>query len=504
MEVEEVTNEKQNGYTRVVKYMGMLGGARGLSILLGIVKNKVAAKFLGTSGVGVIALCNRTLQMISDATGLGLSFSAVRSLSQSYNKSEEDVRHCVKIVRSMALLTGLLGMFLMLAVAPLVNEWSFDGDRSLLFRLILLSPVLLFMAVTNGEIAVMRGTQKLKKITVYTIWGAFPGLLVSVPLYLCIGFDGIFISIFLVAFIQMCIALSLSCSSYSYKVSPFSLSIIKEGVDIAKLGIGYMFVTMLNSLVMWVIYAMLANWGNDDVAGIFNAGLVMMMMLPDILFSAIDSEYYPRLASVIEDNRKTHHVVNEQIEVQLLVQSPLLMSFVSVLPVLVPLFYDTAFSPAIPMAQIAMFGMFMRTMTHPISYMTVSKNATLTYVILETVYNIILLLFVLFGYLLLGFVGVGLGIALAHTLDFFVVWLVNRVKYGLRLSNAVWRNFLLQMFLFISVILVSFYCDSHLLYVLLLTLLLLLSYAVSLKNLKRMALFGKIKSYFKNLRINER
>ena len=116
------------GYGRVIKYLGIFGGAQGVSVLLSMVRNKFASVLLGTGGFGVIALYNRTVQLFCDTTGLSLSLSAVRRLSDAYcNGDDGEVRHCVKVVRSIALLTGLVGMLLMMMLSPLLSQWMSDS-----------------------------------------------------------------------------------------------------------------------------------------------------------------------------------------------------------------------------------------------------------------------------------------------------------------------------------------------------------------------------------------
>jgi O-antigen/teichoic acid export membrane protein len=112
---ESARRRTEGNYNRVVKYLGIFGGAQGVSVLLSMVRNKVASVLLGTAGFGLIALYNRTVQLFCDFTGLSLSLSAVRRMSDAYsNEDDATVKHCVKVVRSIALLTGLAGMLLML------------------------------------------------------------------------------------------------------------------------------------------------------------------------------------------------------------------------------------------------------------------------------------------------------------------------------------------------------------------------------------------------------
>lgn len=499
----EQKKEKKDGYQHTIKYLGIFGGAQGFSMLLNMLRTKITSVLLGVAGQSIIAISNRTIQMFSDCTGLSLAFSAVRRMSDAYENCDDTVvGHCVKVVRSIAFLTGLLGMLLMLAVTPFISEWIFGGSSDYyLTKLLLLSPVVMLMAISNGEIAILRGTRRLNKVAIYSLATSIISLAISVPLYLFVGLGGIFPAIFATAFLQMCVLLYFTLPHYRYKVSPFSLNLLREGVDMVKMGAGYIFASILTSSAMWLICALLSDLGNGESAGLFSAGFVMITLLPGILFAALDSEYYPRLSGVAAKTDIRNTMVNEQVEVQLLVQAPLLMAFVVAMPLLVPLFYDAEFVLAIAMAQFAMFGMFMRTMTYPISFLPLVNNDTLVFVVLESAYNILLVTLVVLGFLYDGYMGVGVGIAVAHTVDFVVVYSVARFKYGMRLSVEAVRYFMMQLPLFVAVIAVSMSYSCSWYYWLMGGVLVLVSSAVSLWMFSRMAVLpsivGKISKVFK-------
>lgn len=499
----EQKKEKKDGYQHTIKYLGIFGGAQGFSMLLNMLRTKITSVLLGVAGQSIIAISNRTIQMFSDCTGLSLAFSAVRRMSDAYENCDDTVvGHCVKVVRSIAFLTGLLGMLLMLAVTPFISEWIFRGSSDYyLTKLLLLSTVVMLMAISNGEIAILRGTRRLNKVAIYSLATSIISLAISVPLYLFVGLGGIFPAIFATAFLQMCVLLYFTLPHYRYKVSPFSLNLLREGVDMVKMGAGYIFASILTSSAMWLICALLSDLGNGESAGLFSAGFVMITLLPGILFAALDSEYYPRLSGVAAKTDIRNAMVNEQVEVQLLVQAPLLMAFVVAMPLLVPLFYDAEFVLAIAMAQFAMFGMFMRTMTYPISFLPLVNNDTLVFVVLESAYNILLVTLVVLGFLYDGYMGVGVGIAVAHTVDFVVVYSVARFKYGMRLSVEAVRYFMMQLPLFVAVIAVSMSYSCSWYYWLMGGVLVLVSSAVSLWMFSRMAVLpsivGKISKVFK-------
>lgn len=458
MGIKAQNKDKKQAYGHTIKYLGIFGGAHGLSIVLNMLRTKVASVLLGVSGQSILALSNRTVQMFSDGTGLSLGFSAVRKISDTFeNGDEASVVRCVKVARSVALLTGLAGMLIMLVVTPLISGWLFEESGPYYTpRIMMLSPVVLFMSVSNGEIAILRGTRHLNKMAAYTLLTSLISLVVAVPAYIFIGIGGIFPAIFVTAFLQMCLLLRFSLPHYKYRVSPFSLTLLREGLDMVKMGAGYIFASIFTSFSMWLVCALLSDIGDGDSAGLFSAGFMMITILPGMLFSALDSEYYPRLSGVASDVERCNGMINEQAEVQLLVQSPMLMAFMVAMPVLVPLFYKAEFMPAVAMAQTAMLGMFMRTITFPLSFLSLAKNDTVTFVLMEALYNILFVVLIVGGYVYWGFMGVGAGIALLHVLDFAVVYSVARLKYGMRLSGNLLLCLFLQMPLFAVAVATTF------------------------------------------------
>lgn len=77
--------EKQNSYSHILKYTSLFGGVQVLSILVGLVRNKLVALILGPMGMGLLALFSSTIKLVGDSTNLGLSISAVRNMSGAYD-----------------------------------------------------------------------------------------------------------------------------------------------------------------------------------------------------------------------------------------------------------------------------------------------------------------------------------------------------------------------------------------------------------------------------------
>lgn len=451
MSGKEIKENHQSGYTDIMKYLRMFGGAQGISMLLALIRNKLSSIILGTIGIGVVALFNRTIQMFSDCTNLSLSFSAVRKLSATHEEADNtETEYCVKVIRSIAFLTGMIGSILMLLFSPLLGLWMFESIGYYASRFALLSPVILFMAVAGGELAILRGVKQYPKVAMYTFGTAVASVVLAIPLYYWRGIGGIFPAIFLIALFQMVMLLHYSLQLYKYKIAPLSVKVLKDGMEMIKMGAGYIYASILASCAMWFICKFITEHGNAEMTGLFSVGFTLVTLLPGILFAALDSQYYPHLSGIFNRKEERNRFINEQVELQVLIQAPVLMTFSVLLPKLLPLLYNSDFMPAVTMTQIAMFGMFVRSMTYPISFIPLAKGDSLTFLLQESAYNILMVSLISFGFLQYGLKGTGIALAIIHTLDFLLIYSVAHCKYSFRLSSGAIKNFLLQLPLFLA------------------------------------------------------
>ena len=119
--------EKNDSYNHILKYTGIFGGVQGLNILIALVRNKIVAWLLGPAGMGLASLFNSSVNFISQATNLGISFSAVRHVSELFDAGDEErIRHFIMVVRGWSLLTALLGMLVCILLGPFLSESTFS------------------------------------------------------------------------------------------------------------------------------------------------------------------------------------------------------------------------------------------------------------------------------------------------------------------------------------------------------------------------------------------
>lgn len=459
------TTEQQDSYSHILKYTGVFGGVQGLNILVGIVRNKLVAIILGPAGMGLISLFNSTIKFFSDSTNLGVPMSAVKEVSEAYSQGNDEVLgHCVQQVRMWSVLTALLGMLLCAAFGPLLNKGTFTwGNHTLHF--VLLSPVVAFMALTGGEMAILKGTRKLGRLAVLSVYNVVLSLLISVPLYYIWHQAAIVPSLVLLSGLQMVITLR-----YSYQLFPlrpfWHCKGEAIGWGIVKLGTAFVLAGILGSGAEFLIRTYLSYVGGLSDVGMYNAAYMMTMTYAGMVFSAMETDYFPRLSSIRDVGDQLNRTVSRQIEVSLLLIAPLLVGLLVGLPILLPLLYSNAFLPMIHMMRITVLAMFFRAVSLPIEYIALAKGDSKSYLALECFYDVLMVLLVIFGYHAAQLTGTGIALLGASVLNTVTVILYMHHKYSLHLSKEVYAYFCLFFPFGGGVILLSYLTTGWLYWVL--------------------------------------
>lgn len=480
-----MAKETDESYRHVLKYTGIFGGVQGLNIVMGLVRTKLIALLLGPSGMGLASLFNTTVSFVSQSTNLGVAFSAVRHVSELYDKGDQEaLEHFVKVIRGWSLLTALLGMLVCIVVGPFLSHTTFAwGNHSLHFML--LSPAVGMLAITGGETAILKGMRSLGALAVIQVLAVVAALVISIPIYYFFGETGIVPVIVLMALATMLLTVR-----YSFRLMPFRISgakgILGEGMEMVRLGIAFTLAAVIGSASEMLIRSYLNVVGDLDMLGLYNAGYMLTITYAGMVFSAMESDYYPRLSGVQHDIAATNECVNRQMEVSLLLLSPMLAGLIIALPILIPLLFSSQFLPVVEMAQVATLAMYLKVMTLPVAYITLARGYSLSYLFLETSYFVAFVLLFVFGYEQWGLYGTGIAITLAHLFEYLLVNGYAYKKYGYRFSATVSGYAIVQTGIGLLVFLVTLTTDG-LLYWVVGGLLVALSLCLSLHVLRRKA-----------------
>ena len=481
-ERENMIEDTNGSYRHILKYTGIFGGVQGLNVLIGLVRTKLVAILLGPSGMGLASLFNTTVGFVSQATNLGLPISAVRQMSELYDRGDQEaINHFVKVIRGWSLLTALVGMLVCVAIGPFLSQTTFAwGDHSLHFML--LSPAVGMMAITGGETAILKGMRKLGSIAIIQVLAVVAALAISVPVYYVFGESGIVPVIVMMAFATMVLTLK-----QSLKLIPLRLrgakGMLGEGMEMVRLGVAFTLAAVIGTASEMLIRSYLNVTGDLDILGLYNAGYMLTITYAGMVFSAMEADYYPRLSAVQHDIEATNETVNRQMKVSLLLISPMLAALIIALPLLVPMLFSGKFLPVVGMAQVAALAMYMKVLTLPVAYITLARGYSLSYLFLESCYFVVFVVLIIVGYQYWGLFGTGLAITLAHVFEYLLVNGYAYKKYGYRSSATVYGYAIVQVALGLLAYILTLVADGYL-YWSIGTLIVILSGLLSLKALR--------------------
>lgn len=436
--------EQDASYSHILKYTGVFGGVQGLNIIVSLVRTKLIALLLGPSGMGLASLFNTTVGFVSQATNFGIPMSAVKHLSLLYKEQDEaQMARYIKIIRAWSLTTALLGMLVCVVIGPFLSSHTFAwGDHT--WHFILLSPAVGLIAITGGETAILKSVRRLQSLAVVQVYAILATLVVAIPAYYFFGQAAIVPVIVLLALISMLLTVR-----FSYKLYPLQLSgargMMGEGMNMIRLGIAFVIAGVMGSGAEMLIRSYLNVHGDLDAVGLYNAGFMLTITYAGVVFSSMEPDYFPRLSAVQHDIAASNDTVNRQMEVSILLLSPMLAALIIFLPILIPLMFSSEFLPVVAMAQVATLAMYFKVMTLPVAYITLARGYSLSYLFLETSYFVVLVLLIIFCYSNWGLYGTGIAITLAHLFEYVLVNGYAYKKYGYRFSATVYGYAIVQV-----------------------------------------------------------
>lgn len=432
-EERKKTTAKGSGYDRIIKYTGVFGGVQTLTNLITLVKGKLVAALIGSAGMGITTVFNRSLDLVSRTTDLGISFSAVKTISEQGEAPADSIR----VVRSWSLWLAVLGTAVCFLLAPLFSRQNFDGDYSYTLSFRLLSLVVGFTSIASGERAILKGTQKLRELATNQIYCVVATLLITIPVYLWLGMQGIVPVLVLTSLANMLLTCWYSFRAYPYRVALFSGKVFHDGAYIVRLGINYTLAGFFGSGVLYLVSSYMMNNGSAEDVGYYSNAVILVSYLSMLVFSAVESDFFPRLSAANRDPKQSGQLVNEQIEVLILLVSPLVVVFMLFLPIIVPLVLQREFMPLIDVAQWAAAALLFTALTRPMSFMSLSKGDSLTYLIQELFYDVFMAVTVIVGYREGGLLWAGVALFASSVFDWLLNCLITRVRYGFRPNRRV-------------------------------------------------------------------
>ena len=314
-------------------------------------------------------------------------------------------------------------------------------------------------AISGGEMAIMKATRRLGAIAKVLVFSALAGVVVSVPLYYFLFHSGIVPAIVLMAIATMLVTIAYSWRCYPFHFA-FSRQMLGDGFGMIRLGIAFVLAAAVGSCTEMLIRSYLNVEGGLAEVGLYNVGYMITMTYAGMVFSAMETDFFPRLSGVCNNAEATNLTVNKQIEVSLLMLSPMLVALLAALPVLIPMLFSREFLPVVQMSQVAILAMYFKVLTMPIAYITLARKDALPYLCLEATSYAIMAWSIMVGFRYWGIFGTGVALVASHALELVIIYCYAYWRYDYRSTMAISRYAGIQLLLGVLAYTVSSACSG--------------------------------------------
>jgi len=467
----------------------LFSGVQIFQILIRIIKSKFVALYIGPAGMGIHSLLHSTTDTISTVTNLGLNTSSVKIIAAAHRDgNREQINKNVTVQRRLIWITGFIGLLVCATLAPVWSRISF-GDNTHIWSFVFVSAIVLLDQLNKGELALLQGMRQKKKLARANIIGQTLNALITIPLYYFFGIKAIVAAIVLGSFISLSVS-----SMFSRKLGVDSIQIswretFNIGKEMINLGFFLSLQHAMHTIVLWVIRNYVSSVGGLEEVGLYSAGTSIVHVYIGLVFSAVLTDYFPRLAAT-KTNEEMTLAVRTQAELTILLLSPLVVAFLLCCKPVIILLYSDKFLPIEHMMYWAVGAVLLQAVGWAMSHTLLAKAKPSYFFFNELVATVWGLPIKLLCYKNWGLTGFGMATMICHGIYLIQVLIVTRKLFGLSYEFSLWKLFILLHIPVLATILLkialpetlSFICGGIVLFILILFVLYKLDQKLDIKS----------------------
>lgn len=413
----------------------VIGGSSIVTIALGFVRTKAIALLIGTEGMGLFGALNSVTTLVGGIAGMGISTSGVRQIAEAVGSGDQlRVTRTVLVLRRTAVILGSVGMLAMLVLSKPISIATF-ATPDYAGAIALLSVAVFFMAISEGQTALIQGLRRITDLAALKIIGAVLATALSIPFLFYFGLNGV------VPFLITVAALTIATSWWfarkiKLKAAPIaSGTMADEGKKLLVMGFAFMASGLMSSGVAYLTRVMIIRQMNLDAAGLFQAASSISTVYVGFILTAMGAEYYPRLTAVADKHEELNRQVNMQTESALLMALPGILATLAFAPWVISILYSAEFLAAGEILRWQILGILGRVVVWPVGYVLLAKGNARAFIAVEIISNTIHLGFLWLGIRWFGLPGLGMAFAGLYVVSgIFLLALVNR------LTGFVWTR----------------------------------------------------------------
>jgi len=446
-------SDNGQSYKTIFKSTFLFGFVQVFNILARVGVNKAVAVFLGAEGLGLVNLYQSTINLITTASGLGISQSAIRDISEVNGVGDRvKFSRTVNITNRFIWITALLGSLITLLLSKYLSIWTF-GNENYAISFMWLSIVVFLNILCEGQLAILKGLRQLRAIAKAGVFGSIFGLITAVPIYYYLRYEGIVPSLIITVFSSVFFLWLYVKKIKSKTVKITFRELIHEGTGMVKMGIALMYVTLLGLITDYIIRIYIEGVSGLQMVGLFAAGSTIVSSYFGIVITAMSTDYYPRISAINKDNLKLKEEVNKQSEVGLVLIGPLVVLFLFIMPLLIKILYTDKFLEVIDYISYAVFGTLILVCSTAMGMILLAKQQSSVFIYSVTFSKVIGIVLSILSFKHFGLMGLGISSIIMAVIHMLLMQLIMH-----KLFEITFKKELLEI-LFVTIIfsLISFF-----------------------------------------------
>ncbi|MEI6197984.1 MAG: oligosaccharide flippase family protein, partial [Verrucomicrobiota bacterium] len=301
-------------HRQIFKSTALIGGTQVINMAIGIARNKALAMMLGPAGLGLAGLYMSATGLIGSVAGLGLNASGVRQIAEAAGTNDQTrIARTIITLRRVSLISGLIGMVLVLALSPLLSRITFGDDKHI-YGIALMSLTLLFGGISTGQTALLQGLRRLRDLAASQIIGALFGAAVSVALVWWLREQGI------VPFLVAISVFGILLSWWYVRRIPLPhvtvtwLETLAESRGLLAMGLAFMTSGLISAGTAYLTRVLVQHQLGMEAVGIYTATWTLSTYYVGFVLGAMGTDFLPRLTVAVKDHATMNRLINEQTE----------------------------------------------------------------------------------------------------------------------------------------------------------------------------------------------
>lgn len=441
---------KINGYSDSLKGVSIFGGVQVINIIVNVLRVKFIAIFLGASSFGAISIYNSLILLISTFTAFGMPTVIIREIASSDIKDIDNSAKTIQSVLNITFIVSFFGIVLTVLFSPILSFITFKNfDR--IFDFLILGVAIFFTNYVNCLTSIYQALQKLSLLAKANIVGLIVTLCCSILIIFILKEDGIIYYILLYPIINFCTLIYFLYKgrilrNYHLRNTKLDFSLIKSRF---KLGFSIVLTTLIVYLIGYLLKIYINENGDLSEVGYFDAAWVINSAYVGIVFTALASDYYPKLVQVVNIKKDLLSKVIAQAEITLFLLFPLIFFMILLAEYIIQILYAKDFIVAIIFLRLLLIGSFIKSLGWIIAYIHIAKGNNRVYIISELLVNSVSLFLYIYLYDILGLKGLGYSYIITYILYLLVNIYIMRKKYIINLNYDGYKLFLVFTFLLV-------------------------------------------------------